>query len=273
VPSEAGSGRPLEFDSEDFSAPSVPAASREEESHVGIIRTHHHVVGAREGAPVDVDRETPRSQRGESVVHATFDLVVRGARTLCLAHGKCYDVPEAQWRGYGKDPRSRGGYRMYVERNPNANHPTDFWRTSRSRLPLGSRKPSVSIFGAHDAAAIADAADKFISKMDEDALLRALQEHVSHISDAGRISLADSMLDAFRGRGESSEDVAEACGVHIDSVRAGDAAAFTLLLRYAAENNGLVKEAVASFVETQPERLRELPAVIVDGITARLTGA
>ncbi len=128
----------------------------------------------------------------------------------------------------------------------------------------------MSSFGASGPSDIATAADKFISKMDESQLAEAIERHQATMQVAGRRALVASILDAFRHRGESSEDVSEAITTGVDSLENAEVLAVAKLLRYVGENAGLLKEAVTSLLEDHPEMLPYLPMTLVDGISARL---
>ena len=106
--------------------------------------------------------------------------------------------------------------------------------------------------------------------MDERDLASAVATHQRNMSSDGRKAYVESILDAFRSRGESSEDVAEASGAGLEAMQNGDADAVTVLLNYVRENMGLLKEATILLVETHVERLADLPEVVVAGVTAKL---
>lgn len=129
----------------------------------------------------------------------------------------------------------------------------------------------MSLFGAHTPGDVADAADRFISKMDENELAAAISGHQEMMALDGRCALVESILDAFRHRGESSEDVAEASGAGLDAIQSGDVRAVGVLLQYVRENTGLLKEAATALIEEHPEVLPQLPTTVVDGISARLS--
>lgn len=128
----------------------------------------------------------------------------------------------------------------------------------------------MSLFGAHSPTDVADAAEKFISKMDERQLADVIAQHQSVMPAEGRCALVESILDAFRHRGESSEDVAEGARAGLEAMQSGDVSAVDALLRYVSKNTGLLKEAAATLIEEHPEMLVHLPAVVVAGISAKL---
>lgn len=126
------------------------------------------------------------------------------------------------------------------------------------------------MFGTHSPSDVAEAADRFISKMDEDELANDVATHQAAMPSDGRKALVESILDAFRGRGESSEDVAEAARAGLEAMQNGDISAVAALLVYVNENTGLLKEAAMTLVERHPEMVAHLPIRVVDGISARL---
>ena len=128
----------------------------------------------------------------------------------------------------------------------------------------------MSVFGNFRVGEIVDAAEKFIAKMDENDLAAAIAQSERAMSPNGRRALVESIFDAFRERGESSQDAVEAAGTTLDAIDAGDSAAFSMLLRYAQQNAGLLKEAVTSFVEGHGEFVGQLSSTLVDGISRKL---
>ncbi|MFN2529251.1 MAG: hypothetical protein ABR584_11115 [Candidatus Baltobacteraceae bacterium] len=128
----------------------------------------------------------------------------------------------------------------------------------------------MSLFGTHSPSDVADAADRFISKMDEDDLAKDIAAHQAAMSEDSRKALVESILDAFRGRGESSEDVAEAARAGLEAMQNGDIPAVAALLLYVNENTGLLKEAAMTLIEEHPDLVVHLPTRLVDGISARL---
>lgn len=128
----------------------------------------------------------------------------------------------------------------------------------------------MSVFGNFHAGEIAQAAEKFIAKMDENDLALAIIQSERTMTPAGRGALVESVFDAFRERGESSQDAAEAAAASLEAIEAGDAHAVLLLLRYAEQNAGLLKEAAISFVERHPDLIDQLDPALVDGIARKL---
>jgi hypothetical protein len=127
----------------------------------------------------------------------------------------------------------------------------------------------MSVFGNYASAEVVDAAEKFISKMDEHDLAAAVEQSERTMSPPSRALLVEAIFDAFRQRGESSEDAAEAAGTTLDAI-ARDESAVQALLRYANSNPGLLKEAAIVLVERHPDIVSQLAPAIADGIARRL---
>ncbi len=128
----------------------------------------------------------------------------------------------------------------------------------------------MSFFGAHSPSDVAGVAEKFIAKMDERDLSEVVADHQSAMPPEGRCALVESILDAFRHRGESSEDVAEASRTKLAQMQSGDVAAVAALLRYVEQNTGLLKEAATTLIEKDPAMLEHLPGSVIAGISAKL---
>lgn len=86
-----------------------------------------------------------------------------------------------------------------------------------------------------------------------------------------RTALVESIFDAFRDRGESSEDAAEGAATPLEQIERGDAHALGALLAYARDNTGLLKDALGLFAERHAAYVDALPPELVDGIAGRLT--
>ena len=127
----------------------------------------------------------------------------------------------------------------------------------------------MSVFGNYASAEVVDAAEKFISKMDERDLAVALEQSERTMSPDGRTLFVEAIFDAFRQRGESSEDAAEAAGTTLDAIMR-DESSIHALLTYAKSNPGLLKEAAAVLIEQHPEMVSQLSPAIADGIAQRL---
>lgn len=128
----------------------------------------------------------------------------------------------------------------------------------------------MSLFGAHSPSDVAEVAEKFISKMDERNLADVIASHQAEMPAQGRCALVESILEAFRGRGESSDDVAEAAHTTLEAMQRGDVTAVASLLTYVAANTGLLKEAATTLIENDPAMLAQLPGSLLAGISAKL---
>lgn len=128
----------------------------------------------------------------------------------------------------------------------------------------------MSVFGKYASGEVIDAAEKFISKMGEHELASAIEQSERAMTADGRALLVEAVFDAFRQRGESSEDAAEGAGTTIDAISRSDADAVQKLLAYARANPGLLKEAAIGLVERDPGILEQLSPQITGGIQRRL---
>lgn len=112
--------------------------------------------------------------------------------------------------------------------------------------------------GNPSAQALTEAAEKCIAKMDDADLARVLQARYARVDSDDRVVLVEALFDAFRDRGESSDDVHEASGVILDPLVV-DAAAFAAVVVYARGNSGVLKETFTLLVERQPASIGDLP--------------
>jgi hypothetical protein len=128
----------------------------------------------------------------------------------------------------------------------------------------------MSVFGNFTSAQVIDVAEKLISKMGEEDLACAIEQSERTMSSSARTLLIEAMFDAFRQRGESSEDAAEEAGTSLDAITRGDREAVEKLLVYARSNPGLLKDATVEFVERDPALLTELSPEIANAVKQRL---
>ncbi len=128
----------------------------------------------------------------------------------------------------------------------------------------------MSVFANYARAQVVDAADKFISKMDERDLAAGIEQSERTMSPAARALFVEAIFDAFRQRGESSEDAVEAAGTALHAALRGDRSALRALVEYAKSNPGLLKEAATVLIERSPTIVDELAPALADGIAARL---
>ena len=125
-------------------------------------------------------------------------------------------------------------------------------------------------FGNVPSGTLVSAAEKLVATMSENELATALEERVEGMPSDALAALVGSVFEAFRDRGESSEDAAEASGVALDRIERADPAAVASLVRYAGRNIGVLKEATTLFVQTHPSLVDALPTSVTEGIFARL---
>jgi hypothetical protein len=125
-------------------------------------------------------------------------------------------------------------------------------------------------FGNVPVQTLVDAVEKHVARMDDAALADVLRGGVSSMPRNGLHALVASIFDAFRDRGESSEDAAEGANAALDRLEGADVHAVAALIDYAQVNPGLLKEAMTHYAEEHPSELGGLPAPLVDGITDAL---
>lgn len=128
----------------------------------------------------------------------------------------------------------------------------------------------MSVFGNFASAEVIDAAEKIISKMDEHELARTIEQSERGMSASVRALLVEAVFDAFRQRGESSEDAAEEAGTTLEAIRRSDRDAVGKLLAYARTNPGLLKDATVELVERDPATLIDISPAIADAVRQRL---
>jgi hypothetical protein len=128
----------------------------------------------------------------------------------------------------------------------------------------------MSVFGNYASAEIVDAAEKFIGKMDERELAVAIEQSERAMLPDARTLLVEAIFDAFRQRGESSQDAAEAAGTTLEALSVHQTDALNKLLAYARGNPGLLKDAAVELAEREPDVLAQISADIVGGIKDRL---
>lgn len=129
----------------------------------------------------------------------------------------------------------------------------------------------MSHFGNVPADVLVGTVEKLVSKMDEADLAAAFSHDLSTMPPDAAVAFIEAILDAFRDRGESSEDAAEGAGTTIASIQARDGAALQAIVEYARHNPGLLREATTLFVEHHPGLAGSLPAALRSAIAERLT--
>lgn len=126
------------------------------------------------------------------------------------------------------------------------------------------------VFDGYEPPELVEAAERFVSKMNENDLHAELDVSERNFSSESRSQLAEAIFDAFRQRGESSEDAAEEAGADLCAITGGDAAALRTLITYAKNNPGLLKEAAIVLIETNPEIVEQLSPRLREGIASKL---
>jgi len=125
-------------------------------------------------------------------------------------------------------------------------------------------------FGNVPAQMLVDAVEKHVARMDDAALADVLTRGVAAMPHDAKSALVSSIFDAFRDRGESSEDAAEGAAAPLDRLEDAEPQALTALIAYARANPGILKEAMAHYAEVHASELERLPAELVDGIAGAL---
>lgn len=234
------------------------------------VAAEHDLVDPLKRAAVDVYREPPRCESGKGAADATNEFVVGRAQADSFANGQGDDVAHADGRSQREGTRARAGDGVQIERHADANHAVRFCPAPRSRLPRRVTNRHMSVFGNYGSAEVIDAAEKFINKMDERDLAAAIEQSERSMTAAGRSLLVEAIFDAFRQRGESSEDAAEGAGATLEAICGGEESAVSALLAYARQNSGLLKEAATGLIEREPHVVAQLSPALADGIAARL---
>ncbi|MBV8148633.1 MAG: hypothetical protein JO092_06055 [Candidatus Eremiobacteraeota bacterium] len=112
--------------------------------------------------------------------------------------------------------------------------------------------------------------EKLVSKMDENDLAAVFSRDLSTMPIAAFGAFMEAMFDAFRDRGESSEDAVEGAGITLAGIERRESGAVRALMDYARTNPGVLKEATTLFVEHHPELVADLPATLRTAIAERL---
>lgn len=128
----------------------------------------------------------------------------------------------------------------------------------------------MSHFGNVPVEALADALERHVAKMDETELAALILGALERMPSDAVNALVASIFDAFRDRGESSEDAAEGANTSLSALESGDRAAAAALVRYASANTAVLKESMARFAQDHGDQLHALPKPLIDGISARL---
>ncbi|HTU71245.1 MAG TPA: hypothetical protein VMF11_13120 [Candidatus Baltobacteraceae bacterium] len=117
---------------------------------------------------------------------------------------------------------------------------------------------------------LVDAVEKRVARMDDAALADVLHGGLPSMPHGAVAALVASIFDAFRDRGESSEDAAEGANASLDRLVGAEPPAVAALVDYARGNAGLLKEALTHYAEEHAAQLSGLPAPLVAGIADSL---
>jgi hypothetical protein len=128
----------------------------------------------------------------------------------------------------------------------------------------------MSLFGNVPADALVDAVEKHVDTLDDDHLAALLRSGLASMPPETTGALVQSIFDAFRDRGESSEDAAEGAETSLASIEAHDPAAVGALIAYARANPGLLEHALMRFAEEHSQHMTGLPTDLVNGIAGAL---
>ncbi|HEY3677003.1 MAG TPA: hypothetical protein VGK84_13530 [Candidatus Tumulicola sp.] len=129
----------------------------------------------------------------------------------------------------------------------------------------------MSHLGNVPAELLAGTVEKLVSKMSDGELASAYRAAVPAMPDEACGAFVEAIFEAFRDRGESSEDVVEEAGTTLDRVASRETDAVSALLDYAAGSPGLLKETSAFFVERRPDLAHVLPRELYDAVAQRLS--
>jgi hypothetical protein len=128
----------------------------------------------------------------------------------------------------------------------------------------------LSHFGNVSADVLAGAIEKLVAKMDEAELASAILSELPAMPADALAAFVEATFDAFRDRGESSEDAVEGAGTTLESIERREPEALSKLVEYARTNSGVLKEAVILFVEEHPGFAVALPASLRTALAQRL---
>jgi hypothetical protein len=131
----------------------------------------------------------------------------------------------------------------------------------------------MSHFGNVPADVLVGAVEKLVSAMDEVDLAAAFARDLSTMPPNAFDAFMEATFDAFRERGESSEDAAEGAGTTLAGLERRENGAIDALLAYAVANHGVLKEATALFVEQHPDFVTALPNALRSALAERLAHA
>jgi hypothetical protein len=117
---------------------------------------------------------------------------------------------------------------------------------------------------------LVDAVERVVAQCDDRELADAYAESLLAMQANARDAVVEAVFDAFRERGESSEDAAEGSGVALAQIHFADPGALRALVEYAGQNADLLKEATVLFVERHPGLVDALPPLVGRALHDRL---
>ena len=126
------------------------------------------------------------------------------------------------------------------------------------------------MFGNVPADVLVGTVERLVAKIDESDLAAAFERDLPSMPADAFGAFVEAIFDAFRARGESSEDAAESAGTTVERIAARDPSSVTALLAYARSNAGLLREATALFVEGHPRFTETLPEMLRTALARRL---
>jgi hypothetical protein len=113
--------------------------------------------------------------------------------------------------------------------------------------------------------------EKLVSKMDETDLATLFSRDLSTMPAAAFGAFMEATFEAFRDRGESSEDAVEGAGTTLAEIERREGDAVRALMEYARSSPGVIKEATTIFVEQHPDFVAVLPPSLRTAIAERIT--
>jgi hypothetical protein len=197
---------------------------------------------------------------------------MRGSGADRLAHGQCDQVADAQRRREREGRTAAGCDGVEIQRNLHANHGLLFF-VRIEELPAGEDNRLRRMFGSVPADVLVETVERLVSKMDEGDLARDFRRDLEHAKPGVGAAFVEALLDAFRQRGESSEDAAEGAGTSIEAIERCDGTAVDALLAYALANPGALRAAAALFVRRRPDLAAALPEPLRGAVARRLARA
>jgi hypothetical protein len=126
-------------------------------------------------------------------------------------------------------------------------------------------------FGNVPADMLAGAVEKLLAKMDEADLASFYERELATMPSDVFHTFIEAIFTAFRERGESSEDAAEAAGTTLESIARREIGASRALVGYARSNPDLLKESTTLFVQRRPDLVETLPVTVREALAQRLT--